>query len=372
MASSWASRWRKKLAEVIESSVLLIPMVTPLFLGSKPCREETQLFLHHEQKLERDDLILPVYFIECPALEKESEIAKDPLAREILRRQMFDWRKKANLPLEQPEAREAILTLARAVAVAGERAGEAVAPALRVAYDHTRLRNASGAARHRLARGERRTAVRRQALEKRTILWVDDRPDNNVWERRALQTYGMQFVLARSTAEAEGLLQSRSFDAVISNLGRPGDRRAGFTLLARARISHPQAPYFIYTGSRAPELIREAQARGAQGLTDDPAELISMVVTALAEARAARDVTVPRAGASARIGAPRTISSVVVTTSGSPAASQAATPPASSLTRANPSCCSRLARDRRAVAAGAVHQQRRGRRAAPWRARRGD
>jgi DNA-binding NarL/FixJ family response regulator len=91
----------------------------------------------------------------------------------------------------------------------------------------------------------------------------------------------MQFVLARSTAEAEDLLRSRSFDAIISDLGRPGDRRAGFTLLARARISHPTAPYFIYCGSRAPELVREAQTRGAQGLTDDPAELISMVVTAL-------------------------------------------------------------------------------------------
>lgn len=73
--------WRKKLAEVIDASIFLVPMVTPLFLGSQPCREELQLFLQHEKKLERDDLILPVYFMECPALEKKSEIAKDPWRR---------------------------------------------------------------------------------------------------------------------------------------------------------------------------------------------------------------------------------------------------------------------------------------------------
>ena len=274
-------QWRKKLAEVIESSILLIPMVTPLFLGSEPCREETHLFLQHEKALRRDDLILPVYFIECPALEKETEIARDPLAREILKRQMFDWRKKANLPLEQPQAREAILELARAIAAAGERAGKPVAraPGRPPAAPDAAAQAAQHASASRAANIEQESG--RPVLEKRTILWVDDRPSNNVWERRALQTYGMQFVLARSTAEAEDSLRSRSFDAIISDLGRPGDQRAGFTLLARARISHPTAPYFIYCGSRAPELVREAQARGAQGLTDDPAELISMVVTAL-------------------------------------------------------------------------------------------
>jgi hypothetical protein len=34
------------------------------------------------------------------------------------------------------------------------------------------------------------------------VLWVDDRPDNNVYERQALSALGVSFVLATSTEEA--------------------------------------------------------------------------------------------------------------------------------------------------------------------------
>lgn len=34
------------------------------------------------------------------------------------------------------------------------------------------------------------------------VLWVDDRPDNNIHERRAFEAVGLSFTLARSTSEA--------------------------------------------------------------------------------------------------------------------------------------------------------------------------
>ena len=75
-------------------------------------------------------------------------------------------------------------------------------------------------------------------------------------------------------------LGTRPFAAIISDMGRRGDRQAGYTLLERVRAIGIGVPYFIYAGSRAPEHVREALARGAQGTTNDPEALVQMVVEA--------------------------------------------------------------------------------------------
>ena len=56
----FGEQWQKKLADVIDTASFLVPMVSPLFFNSQPCRQEVDLFLAHERKLKRDDLILPV------------------------------------------------------------------------------------------------------------------------------------------------------------------------------------------------------------------------------------------------------------------------------------------------------------------------
>ena len=79
-------------------------MVSPLFLNSGPCRDEVTEFLDHERSLDRDDLILPVYFLLTAKLEKEEERDRDPIAKELAARQMFDWRETALLPLKDGRA----------------------------------------------------------------------------------------------------------------------------------------------------------------------------------------------------------------------------------------------------------------------------
>ena len=51
--------------------MFLIPIITPGFFDSKPCREELELFLQRERTLSRSDLILPVYYIDYPAFNNE-------------------------------------------------------------------------------------------------------------------------------------------------------------------------------------------------------------------------------------------------------------------------------------------------------------
>jgi CheY-like chemotaxis protein len=273
-------QWEKKLAEVIGSASFFLPMLSPLFLSSPNCRDEVELFLARESELGREDMILPVYLVDSPKLEKAEERDRDPVAREIAKRQRYDWRENAWLPLQEPAARKAVLTLARAIATALERlttprpptrAGPAGGIGLETARDD------DDAAAERIAAVG--GAAKMERPGERSVLWVDDRPANNVFERAALEAYGIRFTLAQRTSEAEALLAAGRFDAVISDLGRPGERKAGLNLLAHLRGAGSRTPYFLYTSAAAAASLGPVD--GTQGVTADPDELVAMVVAAV-------------------------------------------------------------------------------------------
>jgi CheY-like chemotaxis protein len=69
-----------------------------------------------------------------------------------------------------------------------------------------------------------------------------------VHERQALEALGVRFVLAKSTDEAVEKLNRGSFDAIISDMGRPPDPRAGYTLLDKLRGAGDRTPFIIYAG----------------------------------------------------------------------------------------------------------------------------
>ena len=116
---------------------------------------------------------------------------------------------------------------------------------------------------------------------KATILWVDDRPENNVYERQSLEALGVSFVLCKSTDEALAKIKSQHFDVIISDMGRPPDAHAGYTLLDSLRKSGDATPFIIYAGSDAAEHKNEAQKRGALGSTNRAAQLFEYVMQAL-------------------------------------------------------------------------------------------
>lgn len=114
-----------------------------------------------------------------------------------------------------------------------------------------------------------------------TILWVDDRPNNNIYERKSLEAIGASFVLATSTEEALEKINRQKVNVIISDMGRPPDNRAGYTLLEKLRASGNRTPFIIYAGSNAPEHKAEARRRGALGSTNRASELFSYVLTAI-------------------------------------------------------------------------------------------
>ncbi|WP_341525200.1 response regulator [Nostoc sp. UHCC 0302] len=117
-----------------------------------------------------------------------------------------------------------------------------------------------------------------------TVLWVDDNPDNNTYERQALEALGVSFVLATSTDEALKKISLQRFDAIISDMGRPPDSRAGYTLLDKLRANGNQTPFIIYAGSRNPEHVAESRRHGAIGCTNNANELFEMLLFVLGRA----------------------------------------------------------------------------------------
>jgi len=113
------------------------------------------------------------------------------------------------------------------------------------------------------------------------VLWVDDRPENNTYERQAFETMGVRFTQALSTDEAFDKLAYTKFAVIISDMGRREGPREGYVLLDRLRKEGDDTPLFFYAASNAPEHKRETLAHGGQGCTNNAQELFGMVTRAL-------------------------------------------------------------------------------------------
>lgn len=126
-------------------------------------------------------------------------------------------------------------------------------------------------------------ASRKQKTEKwkNQVLWVDDRPDNNIYERQAFQAQGIEFSLALSTDEALEILKANKFAAIISDMGRKEGPQEGYVLLDKLRALGDKTPFVIYAGSNLPEHKKQAREHGAVGSTNRADELFKLVMGAI-------------------------------------------------------------------------------------------
>jgi parallel beta-helix repeat protein len=65
----WGQQWEDHIKNSLNDALLLFPIITPSYFMSKPCREEFLAFKERQEKLGRDDLILPVYYLTAEFLE---------------------------------------------------------------------------------------------------------------------------------------------------------------------------------------------------------------------------------------------------------------------------------------------------------------
>jgi len=98
---NWGDVWKERICSSIYSVTFFIPIITPSFFTSENCCDELKQFIKHEKSLDRNDLILPIYYIESPKIEKDDD-SDDELAKTIKSRQMRNWRdlRKKDFKLE--------------------------------------------------------------------------------------------------------------------------------------------------------------------------------------------------------------------------------------------------------------------------------
>jgi formylglycine-generating enzyme required for sulfatase activity len=114
-------RWSDKLDQILSEARFFIPIVTPSYFESGPCRDELEKFLRAEAEHGRQDLVLPIYYIDSDILENGDLRADDPLAVAIHKRQRHDWRPLRFRSFNTKTVREAYEELARQIVRARRR-----------------------------------------------------------------------------------------------------------------------------------------------------------------------------------------------------------------------------------------------------------
>ena len=86
----WGDKWRDKIDAHLESVAFFIPVMTPRYFKSAECRVELNQIVRRASKLGRKDLLLPLYYLDVPSIEKEGE--EDDLILMIREFHWQDWR----------------------------------------------------------------------------------------------------------------------------------------------------------------------------------------------------------------------------------------------------------------------------------------
>lgn len=117
----------------------------------------------------------------------------------------------------------------------------------------------------------------------RTILWVDDHPENNAslaaWFRRE----GADVMIAMDSGAADAAIAARTPSLIISDIARGTDDRAGFSHVAALRREQRYTgPVVFFAGRVTPARQDTARELGALGVAADADELIRLIRGAFA------------------------------------------------------------------------------------------
>ncbi|WP_107058657.1 P-loop NTPase fold protein [Streptomyces rimosus] len=115
-------------------------------------------------------------------------------------------------------------------------------------------------------------------LAGRTILWVDDRPENNAslaaWFRRE----GATVEIAVNSGAADAAIAARTPSLIISDIARGTHDRAGFSHVeALRRYGRYTGPVVFFAGRVTPARQDTARDLGALGVAADADELIRLI-----------------------------------------------------------------------------------------------
>ena len=117
------------------------------------------------------------------------------------------------------------------------------------------------------------------------VLWVDDRPANNEYERKWLRPHGIIFDCVVSTEEALDQLTNETYDLVITDLGRENSSdqsaTAGAKFLEQPIVREGGPPVLVYAGTWAVAQRDALLGIGALEVTANREHLFAKVLEVL-------------------------------------------------------------------------------------------
>jgi CheY-like chemotaxis protein len=114
------------------------------------------------------------------------------------------------------------------------------------------------------------------------LLWVDNNPENNLYEREMLRALGISVALARSTSEGLAMLARTKYDVVISDMERDGIPDEGLRFLTEMRTRGLFRRTIFYIGVVDWE---RGTPPYAFGITNRPDDLLHYVLDVLERER---------------------------------------------------------------------------------------
>lgn len=88
---NWGDNWKKQIKNSLNEVTFLFPIITPSYFKSNACRNELEIFIERENRLNKKNLIYPIYFIQTEEIENIKE-TNDELVKIVASRQYEDWR----------------------------------------------------------------------------------------------------------------------------------------------------------------------------------------------------------------------------------------------------------------------------------------
>lgn len=127
-ALAWGDDWRERIDASLASILFFIPVITPRYFLSSECRRELQEFARGAERLGVRELVLPLVYVDVPALREEPPI--DEAVILVKTYQWVDWRELRFEETTSGAYRRAVAALAQRLVEANQRILEEESPDL--------------------------------------------------------------------------------------------------------------------------------------------------------------------------------------------------------------------------------------------------
>lgn len=112
----WGEEWKRRIDDALRETTFFIPVITPRYFKRQECRRELLQFAGHARSLGRDELLLPIYYIEVADLDSQGPDSEDEAIALVARTQRQDWRHLRHEDRASAEYRKEVSAIAKRLA----------------------------------------------------------------------------------------------------------------------------------------------------------------------------------------------------------------------------------------------------------------